>query len=236
MLGLIQSTASPTFTLSKGLLTITGTYDPFPVIPLTDIISLAKIAKVDETANVRTVTITRVASTSYGLMITQTVPAGTGDYGTSVINVPFKYTSSAGAASTQEIVDAFVALINANTRLKVVAAATADTTFTVTTDAGYPLMNIAEAPPSVNISIANTTPGVRAVGLGADLITASVPGAETGKTYKTYAGRVRKNKNGNVVEEDLTLYIENALTVTDLDNILTASGVATASVPYVAKN
>lgn len=232
ILGLIKSTATPSFQLKNGLITTTGTYQPFPKLRLADLYEVVKTANAAETANVRTVTVTRAASTTYILGIKQNVAAGEGLGGTDLAQYPIKYTSGTGGASGREVVDGLVAKINACSGLRVTAAYASDTTFTVTTDAGCPIMNIVEGDP--NLSVANTTPGVKAVGKGEDLIAEGIAGAETGKYYVTYRGKYRHD-NGKI--DDVVLYIESAQTadIADLDNILDDTGPTVSALPYIAK-
>ncbi len=240
MINLVKSTATFTATLANSRLVIGGLYAAMDPIVLSDLESVDKIANGAETAQVFTVTITRAASTRYGLFLSQFVGPSLANNGASNLNVNIAYTSTSGGASGDEIVVALVALIN-NSQLLVTAAKTADTTFTITTSAGYPVLRVAEAPASANISIADTTPGVAAVGDGDDLILEGIPGAEAGKAYVEYRGKIR-GKSGPL--EPFRLFIESTHTLTTLDNIFTGAAIdgattttiqATAA-EYVAKN
>ena len=223
IVGLIKSTASPTFYMKKQELVITGTYQPFPNLPFQDIFDVTKTANVAETASVQTITVTRVASTEYGVRLSQIVDPGTGDNGTDRVSVSFRYTSSAGGASDSSITTDLTAMINADKKLKVTAVATSSTVVTITTETGYPQLSIYEAPASANIALATSTAGVVAVGSAAQLTALNVQGVESTKSYITYAGKIRlRDGSGQVVP--WTLYVESAQTVTNLDNILDGSG------------
>ncbi len=235
MINFVLSTATFSATLANSKLVISGLAYNMDPIQLSDIQSLTKVSNGSETAQVFTVTITRAASTFYGLSIVQLVDAGPGDDGAGRVVVPANYTSGTGGASGDEIVAAFVALINANTKLQVTAAKTADTTFTITSDTGYPILLVQEKPASANISIANTTPGVPAVGDGDDLIAQGFSTAEAGKAYVEYRGKIR-SKTGPI--EDFRLFVESTHTLTTLDAIFSGAaidGTSTTTIQATAK-
>lgn len=222
IIGIIESTASPTFHMKKGELVVTGTYQGFPNLPFSSIFDVTKTANGSETAGVRTITVTRAASTAYKFTISQEVAPGTGDFGTNRVSVLFRYTSTAAAASDSSITTALTAAINADRRLLMTAVATSSTVVTITTATGYPSFNIYEA--DSNIALAETTPGVKAVGTAALLTAAGVEGVESGKSYITYAGKLRVFEGTTPVVKDWVLYVESAQTVTALDAILDGSG------------
>lgn len=240
---LIESTASPTIALTDGLLTITDTYNnTFMGVRLENLGKVTKQAAVAETANVRTGTITRAASTSYKIAIARTFT----DSGIKAPSKMFTYshTSSAGAASDGTICQAFVDMINADSANGVVAAKTGDTTFTVTTDAGSPIMTISNVGTGT-IAFANTTPGVVARNTYALLDAAGVEGLESGSTYVSYTAKVEVERGGKKEVDNFVLYVEDSLTteVGEIDDILTGTGLddTTATTlmntlaPYITK-
>lgn len=240
-----QSTASPTVTLAAGLLTITDSYnDTFLGVRWENLGKVTKQAAVAETANVRTATVTRAASTRYAIQIVRQLPEFNSNKA-EVLTQVFAHTSSAAAASDESIVDAFVAQINAATALQVTAAKTAATTFTVTTDTGFPLMTLTNVGAGT-ITFANTTPGVVARNTAAALELIGVPeDALEAQTYVTYSFKEKVARNGIVEEDDVLLVIEDSLTSTvtaidealdgtDIDSTSTATIKSTVD-PYVTK-
>lgn len=180
----VRSSYGGALSVTNGVVYITNTYNnTFVPVKYANIMNVKKTAAVAETADVDTVTVTRAASTEYRLTIVQKV--GSADTLTpEYVSHTFYHMSSAGAASDQSIVDAFVTMINAHNAFKVTAAATAATTFTITTAAGYPVIRTTAV--TSNLSVAQTTPAVVAKGQGADLIAAGIEDAVSGRAYTLY--------------------------------------------------
>jgi hypothetical protein len=169
--------------VAGGVLTIGSSYNnTFKGVILKNIQSLRKQAAVAETAAVHTVTVTRAANAVYTLGLSQNVGDFIGQYVTAVV----RYTSDANGASGRGVVDGIVAGLNALGRFKFTAAYASDTTFTITTDAGYPTINTRTV--STNLSRAITTAGVEAVNTAAKLLAAGYEGPVAGRTYTSYHG------------------------------------------------
>lgn len=178
--------ASSTLTLSpsNGVLSITAP-DAGAFIPVIykSIKSVKKTSGAAGTANVRTVTITRAASTEYALTIVREIGSDTD--GTSEIkSFTVGHTSSTTGNTGSSIADAFVLAINKfSTSHGVTAAKTGDTTFTVTSTAANPVMSIGVV--RGTLAVADTTPAVLPVNTGAQLIAAGID-ATAGINYTSY--------------------------------------------------
>lgn len=178
--------ASSTLTLSpsNGVLNITApTAGSFIPVVYKRIVSTKKTTGAAGTANRRTVTITRAASTEYALNIVREIGSNT-DGTSEVKSFVVNHTSSAGAASDESIADAFVLAINKfSTSHGVTAAKTGATTFTVDSTAANPTMSIGVI--RGTLAVANTTPAVLPVNTGAQLIAAQIT-ATAGINYTSY--------------------------------------------------
>jgi hypothetical protein len=227
MVNLILSSVTPAFTLVDGVLNITNTYRPLPPLVLSQMGTWTKTANAAETLAVWTAVIAPTASTRSSITVTQYVGSGNGDQGSDTVSANFFYTSSSSAGSGTEIANAYVALVNAHPRLRVVATTGGATNLVLTADAGYPLItNVAEGVnTAVFTSWTQTTAGVKSVGTAAELAALGVEGVEEGKSYITYKSKIFVDKGadgfGNTKGgyEDFTLYVESTRTVTNLDNI-----------------
>jgi len=233
---IIQSTATPAFTLVKGSLQITEVYGGFPGYPLKDFSDFTKTAAVAETRQVTDLTITQAASTKYSVRIVQYVGAGNGDRGTTIKTRTFMHTTDASPAS-DEVRDALISQINASD-LQIVAT-TSTAKVRLTANAGYPTFVVTIS--AGNITAANATAGVIPIGTAAQLST--IDGVEDGETYITYASTIKVKTgvdsfgNARYAEEPFRLYVCTGLTVTDLDSILAGPDFTTAAdtEAYVAK-
>lgn len=219
---------------SNGVLTFSGQAEGtfIPVI-YKRITGVKKTAGAAGTANVKTVTVTRAASTEYALTITRTIVSET-DNQPDIKSRTFYHTSTAGAASDQSIVDAFVAQINTlSTPFGVTAAATAATTFTVTSTVANPLMSIGVV--KGTLAVANTTPAVVPVNKGADLITAGIE-ATAGINYTSYEISaevvVPGGEDSRYQKVEQVIYVDPAVTaaVTTLDAVFNTPFARSASV------
>jgi hypothetical protein len=209
--------------VAGGVLTIGNSYNnTFKGVILKNIQTLTKQAAVAETAAVHTVTVTRAANATYVLAVGQKVD----DFSGAFVNAVVRYTSDANGASGRGVVDGIVALLNALGRFKFTAAYASDTTFTITTDAGYP--TISSKVVSTNLSRALTTPGVVAVNTAAKLLAEGYEGPVAGRTYTSYkglmavplAGTLAGTGSFEVVECELFIDAGETATVTALEKVI----------------
>jgi len=134
--------------------------------PLTDVCKYNTITKatitapVAETLQVATITPTAVASTAYGITISQY------DYNTgNPIVKQYYYTTAASGDTATTIGDAFRSQINADPTIKV--AATGTTTLVLTAETGYAQFQVIKTGSTVgntSLAVVATTPGVVAIG------------------------------------------------------------------------
>ncbi len=182
----VRSSFGGALSVTNDVVFISKTYNgTFVPVKYANISNVKKTAAVAETAQVDTVTITRAANTEYRLTIRQKTGSAT-TLTSDFVSQSFYHYSTAGAASDESIADAFVAMINACDSLKVTAAKTAATTFTITTATGYPIIKVAAITTNLAVSSPSTTPGVVAKGQGANLIAAGITDAVSGRAYTLY--------------------------------------------------
>ena len=139
--------------------------------PLTDVCYYDSITKatitapVTEVLQVSTITPTAVASTVYGLTLSQY------DYNTgNNIVKQYTYTTASSGDTPTTIGDAFRSQINADPTIKV--AATGTTTLVLTAETGYPQFQVIKTGSTVgnaSLAVAPTTAGVVAIGTTAAL-------------------------------------------------------------------
>lgn len=210
--------------VAGGVLNISSSYNSTfkDGVVLKNIQNLTKQAAVAETAAVHTFTLTRAASAVYTLAVAQKVSDFHGDTVTAVV----RYTSDSGGASGRGVVDGIVAALNALGRFKFTAAYASDTSFTITTDAGYPVISTKAI--SSNLSRAITTAGVVAINTAAALLAQGYEGPVAGRTYTSYKGLLavpRSNTLAGVGISDVydfELFIDagETATVTALEKVL----------------
>lgn len=200
----IRAAASPVPSIVDGVLAITNTYlNTFQPINYANIDGLVtKTAYNAETAQVSTITFTAVASTEYGLMISQNVQAN-GDNGRPEEVRVLKYTSKASGDTATTIGDAFRAQLAVGSRLQITATGT--TTLILTANAGYPIFSVQALNANASIAIAATTAGVKANGKGADLIAAGFDNCVSGQTYTVYSFKYKRD-TGPKNEQALPVY------------------------------
>ncbi len=226
----MKSTATETFTLATGLLTIGGTYLPLAPLDLSKMGKFTKTANAAEQLAVNTAVLVATASTKSGFRVIQYVGPGNGDRGSDTVIVDFFDTSLAGDGTGTGIADRYVAAVNANAKLHVAATSSGATNLVITAEAGYPIVFVKETIPSAVItSWTLSTAGILRKGSGVDLVAAGVPGAEADKSYIQYkstiqvVGQPDSFSQKHTTTEDFVLWVESALTVTDLDAILNGS-------------
>jgi hypothetical protein len=170
---------------ANGVLSFTGnTSGTFIPVIYKRIKTSKKTVGAAGTAATKTVTITRAASTEYGLTIVRSISSRT-DNQPNEKTMKFFHTSSVGAASDESIADAFVAQINSvATPFGVTAAKTAATTFTIITTAANPVINVGVI--KGTLSVAATVAAVVPVNTGAQLIAEGITTATSGITYTSY--------------------------------------------------
>lgn len=167
---------------TNNILTIAVDNGTFPSMFVPNIKNFTKTTGVAETLQTSTVTFTYAASTTYELVITQSVGAANGAPATFVAS----YTSPASGGTEQTVVDAFIALINSQTgagEIHVTATDGGASTITLTAQAGYTLFR---ATAVQNMTVAAGVTGVIPHGIGATLAAEGVSGAAAGTTYTTY--------------------------------------------------
>lgn len=213
---------------ANGVLSFTGnTSGTFVPVIYKRIKSGKKTAGTAGTAAVKTVTITRAASTEYGLTIVRSIRSTT-DNQPDAKTMKFFHTSSTTAASGSSIADAFVAQINSvATPFGVTAAKTGDAVFTITTVAANPVINVGVI--SGAIAVADTTDAVVPVNTGAQLIAEGITAATSGINYTSYEVSCEKEIAGNdgasrFQNEFQVLYVDpaNTAAVATIEGVLNA--------------
>jgi hypothetical protein len=194
-------------TYSNGNLNIAVDSGTFPQMFVPQVDSFTKITGVAETSQTSTVTYAVANSTTYELVITQSINAPNQAPATYTAS----YTSDANATDA-EIATNLVNQINAQTGetgIKVTASGAASP-LTLTADAGFPFFTASAVS---NVTIAAGVTGVAAKGIGADLVTAGVAGAVVGTTYTTYIFDFYSNQPAQMGAElnaglnTMTLYV-----------------------------
>jgi hypothetical protein len=168
-------------TYSNGNLTIAVDNGTFPTMFVPNIKTFTKVTGVAETSQTSTVTFAAANSTLYELAISQEVGAPNGAPATFIAS----YTSDS-TATEQEIVDAFIDLINSqtgDTGIQVTATDGGASTITLTAQTGFPFFT---ATAITNMTVAAGVTGVAEQGIGATLAADGVSGATSGTTYTTY--------------------------------------------------
>jgi hypothetical protein len=215
-------------TASNGVLSFTGnTSGTFIPVIYKRIKSGKKTAGTAGTAAVKEVTITRAASTEYGLTIVRSIGSTT-DNQPDAKTMKFFHTSSTTAASGSSIADAFVAQINSVAApFGVTAAKTGDAVFTITTVAANPVINVGVI--SGVIAVADTTSAVVPVNTGAQLIAEGITAATSGINYTSYEISCEKEIASNdgvsrFQNEFQVFYVDpaNTTAVATLDAVLNA--------------
>lgn len=167
---------------SNKTLTISVDNGTFPAMVYENVKSVTKVTGVAETSQVTNVTFTAANSTTYEFVITQSVGAPNGAPATYIAT----YTSISSGATEQQIVDAMVNQINAqtgSTGIQITASDGGASTITLTAQTGYPFFT---ATAIQNTTVSASVTGVSAKGIGADLAAAGISGATTGNTYTSY--------------------------------------------------
>lgn len=206
---------SPACSVAAGILTIgpdsNGATSKYDVLDFRG--PIKKQAAVAAVKGLDTITVTRANSTYYRVNITTFRQATNNQVQTRTLT--YEYTSSSASSANQEIVDALVARINAATGgTGLVAAATAATTFTITTNAQFDFTTDVVGSTGV-LAIANTTAYVEPVGVGSYLNAAGFTAASTSDSYVTYSGKLRSVSSdvagkGTIAPEDFIWYIDNS--------------------------
>jgi hypothetical protein len=166
---------------SNGNLTIAVDNGTFPTMFVPNIKTFTKTTGVAETSQTSTVTFTAANSTLYELAISQEVGAPNGAPATFIAS----YTSDS-TATEQEIVDAFIDLINSqtgDTGIQVTATDGGASTITLTAQTGFPFFT---ASAITNMTVAAGVTGIAEQGIGATLAAEGISGAVSGTTYTTY--------------------------------------------------
>lgn len=168
-------------TYSNGTLTIAVDNGTFPAMFVPNIKNFTKVTGVAETLQTSTVTFTAANSTLYELAISQEVGAPNGAPATFVAS----YTSDS-TCTEQEVVDAFIDLINSQTGESAIHVTATDggaSTITLTAQAGYTFFTASAV---TNMTVAAGVTGIAPQGIGATLAAEGISGATSGTTYTTY--------------------------------------------------
>lgn len=161
VLNTVQDNALDAYVDANGYLNVTG----LPQIKA----SSAQVNRIDivsAVASVKTVTFTAQNSYTYQILVTGY------DASNVLVTVPFFYTTAASGETATTIATAFAALINKSAIAPQFASVVGGSTLVITSTSANPLGNVTNPTSDANISIANTTQGIEAQGLGADLIAA----------------------------------------------------------------
>lgn len=161
VLNTVQDNALDAYVDANGYLNVTG----LPQIKA----SSAQVNRIDivsAVASVKTVTFTAQNSYTYQILVTGY------DASNVLVTVPFFYTTAASGETATTIATAFAALINKSAIAPQFASVVGGATLVITSTSANPLGNVTNPTSDANISIANTTQGIEAQGLGADLLAA----------------------------------------------------------------
>jgi hypothetical protein len=148
-------------------------------------------------------------------------------------NALIQYTIKTGDTATT-VGDSLVTMIS-KLPFQATAVNTTGTVVITATTANPAIIGAEIQDQGANITVTNTTAGVKAIGQGADLIAAGIPEAVTGSTYTIYTLTYNTFKPGGVNEDTserldtVTLYIGSTAGTTSGAYITALSGILNGS-------
>jgi hypothetical protein len=223
--------------LANGLISLPGVFDANLNTTKTVVLEYNAIKKVKfaegaaATAGVVTVVVsgTLTAGNSLSFSLAQDISALNNNL-PDVYSALIQYTIKTGDTATT-VGDAIALMVN-NLPFEATAVNTTGTVVITATTANPSIIGAEIQDQGANIALTNTTPGVKAIGAGADLIAAGIPEAVTGQSYDIYVVTYKTFKADGDVDsvsermDTITLYIDETAGTTSgaygsgLDTIL----------------
>jgi hypothetical protein len=235
------STTDPS--LANGIISLPGVFDSNLGTTKTvtleyNAIKKAKLATgAAATAGVVTVVVsgTLTAGNSLSFSLSQDISALNNNL-PDTYNALIQYTIKTGDTATT-VGDALALMVN-NLPFEATAVNTTGTVVITATTANPAIIGAEIQDQGANITVTNTTAGVKAIGAGADLLAAGIPEAVTGSVYTLYVLTYKTFKPDGDVDsvsersDTITLYIgstagtSSGAYITALSNILNGLGAA----------
>lgn len=228
------STSDPS--LANGIITLPGVYDSNLGTTKTvtldyNAIKKAKLATgAAATAGVVTIVVSGAltAGNSLSFSLAQDLSALSNNL-PDVYSALIQYTIKTGDTATS-VGDSLVTMIS-KLPFQVTAVNTTGTVVITASTANPSIIAAEIQDQGANITVTNTTPGVKAIGQGADLIAAGIPEAVSGSTYTLYTLTYNTFKPAGVNEDTserldtITLYIGSTAGTTSGNYITVLSGI-----------
>lgn len=223
--------------LANGIITLPGVFDSNLGTTKTVTLEYNAIKKVKfaegaaATAGVVTVVVsgTLTAGNSLSFSLSQDISSLNNNL-PDVYNALIQYTIKTGDTATT-VGDAIALMVN-NLPFEATAVNTTGTVVITATAANPSIIAAEIQDQGANIAVTNTTPGVKAIGQGADLIAAGIPEAVTGQSYDIYVVTYKTFKPDGDIDsvserqDTISLYIDETAGTTSgaygsgLDTIL----------------